>query len=124
MDTAIKLRTWEELTLVEQLQSTWSDFYKEVNGFRPRWATDAQWNDAGWLQAQIDALRNETDHYFTECVKTFEGREALRAEGWVNVPAETDSELARMARWLDDERQRETADLYADADAQFYGEVV
>lgn len=50
------MKTWEELSLVEQLQSTWSDFHKEVHGFRPRFASDEQWNSAEWLQAQIDDL--------------------------------------------------------------------
>lgn len=32
----VNIRTWDQLTKREQLLSTWSDVYKEVNGVRPR----------------------------------------------------------------------------------------
>ena len=45
-----------EYTKVEELQSQCSDFYKDVYGFRPRSATDEQWNSEEWLQGEIDGL--------------------------------------------------------------------
>ena len=50
-------RTWEQLTVVEQLQTVYSDFYKEVHGFRPRGGSDEQWNSQEWLEGAIDDLR-------------------------------------------------------------------
>ena len=50
------IRSWEQLSKLEQLQSTFSDIYKEVYGFRPRWMTTEQWNSEHWLQRQIDDL--------------------------------------------------------------------
>ena len=31
------MKTWEQLSELEQLHTEWSDLYKEANGFRPRW---------------------------------------------------------------------------------------
>ena len=64
---------------VEELQSYFSDFHKDYYGFRPRFATTEQWNDIGWLKEQIDGIHNAMD----ELKKTPEGRNQLRAEGWV-----------------------------------------
>lgn len=100
------MTSWDDMTKVEQLQCTFSDLYKEVNGFRPRSASNEQWNSAEWLQEQIKSLCDEEESYYNENMKTFAGRETLRAEGFV-VPEETDPELARMAKWLAEERQRE-----------------
>ena len=54
-------KTWEELTVVEQLQSEYSDFYKEVNGFRPRHMTDEQWNSEEWLNAELKDLAAQNE---------------------------------------------------------------
>jgi len=104
-------RTWEELSLAEQLAQTYSDFYKDVNGFRPRFHSVEQMNDAVWLQAQIDRLNVEVGAHQEELSKTFAGREQLRMEGW-SVPAETDPTLAQYAAWLEAERERELGSLY------------
>jgi len=47
-------RTWDQLSEVEQLQSTFSDAHKDAYGFRPRWMSTEQWNSVEWLQAQIE----------------------------------------------------------------------
>lgn len=52
-------RTWEQLSVVEQLQSDYSDFYKEVNGFRPRFMSDEQWNSEAWLRAELAILAEQ-----------------------------------------------------------------
>ena len=67
-----------EQTFLEELQSTFSDFYKDYYGFRPRFATTEQWNDIGWLKEHIDGIHNAMD----AMKKTPEGRKQLRAEGW------------------------------------------
>ena len=64
---------------VDELQSYFSDFHKDYYGFRPRFATPEQWRDRNWLIESIDAIHDAMD----ELKKTPEGRESLRAEGWV-----------------------------------------
>lgn len=59
-------KTWEDLTEVEQLQSEYSDFYKEVNGVRPRFMSDEQWNSAEWLNAQLKELAVMNEIKMTE----------------------------------------------------------
>ena len=103
------MRTWEQLTVVEQLQGTYSDFYKDVHGFRPRFATTEQWNSAEWLQAQIDGLHG----YLQSLQATFAGREQLREDGW-SVPEETDPQLKQYAAWLKQERDRRNKELYGE----------
>jgi hypothetical protein len=64
---------------VEELQSYFSDFHKDYFGFRPRSATPEQWRDREYLEAGINAIHNTMDAKKL----TFEGREELRAAGWV-----------------------------------------
>ena len=52
------MRSWEELSQVERLQETFSDFHKDVHGFRPRWMTDEQWNSEAWLEQEIQGLHD------------------------------------------------------------------
>ena len=104
-------RTWEELSEVERLQCLYSDRYKEVNGFRPRFMERGQWTSAEWLKAQLDALTTQQDRYIAELSRTFAGREQLREEGYC-VEAESDPKLAQYAEWLRQEREREYGSLY------------
>jgi len=89
-------------TEVEKLQDEFSDFHKDFYGFRPRYATESEWNSAAWLKAEIQAIVDT----MKEMEKTFAGREELRANFWV-IAAETDPELIKQAKWLEDERKRE-----------------
>ena len=50
-------RSWDELTVVEQLQSTFSDYYKSMYGFRPRHGSTEQWNDDAERVTNEEALR-------------------------------------------------------------------
>ena len=88
---------------VEELQGYFSDFHKDFFGFRPRYATPEQWRSREYLEASINAIHNVMDSMKT----TFAGREELRAAGW--VVEETDADLAQQAKWLADERERQTA---------------
>jgi len=63
---------------LDELQSYFSDFYKDFYGFRPRFATPDQWNSSEWLIMHIQDI-----HDVMEKMKTTpEGREQLRYEGW------------------------------------------
>jgi len=105
---AMEFKSWEELTKVEQLQSTYSDYYKDVHGFRPRGADSEQWNSEEWLTEQIASL----DRYIKRMKETFAGREDLREQGW-SIP-ETDPELAKHSRWLQEERDRRYKEMYGE----------
>lgn len=53
-------RAWEDLTEVEQLQSEFSDCYKEIYNFRPSAYYDSpEWNDATWLREQLVKLEDQ-----------------------------------------------------------------
>jgi hypothetical protein len=64
---------------VEELQSYFSDFHKDYYGFRPRFATPEQWRNRDWLIEQINGIHDD----FDARKETPEGRESLRAEGWI-----------------------------------------
>ena len=63
---------------LDELQSYFSDFYKDFYGFRPRFATPEQWNDSEWLITSIEGIHEVMDRMSS----TPEGREQLRYEGW------------------------------------------
>jgi hypothetical protein len=46
------------------LQCTFSDFYKEVHGFRPRFASAEEWNSEAWLEQQMQDLGEEAKVVF------------------------------------------------------------
>jgi hypothetical protein len=94
---------------VEELQGYFSDFHKDFYGSRPRWGTEAQWNDRSWLVTNIDAIHNAMDNM----KKSYSGREELRNQGWVIDEADFDDivDPEEYARWS------------ADADAEAYGEL-
>ena len=100
---------------VEELQGYYSDFHKDLNGFRPRGASLEQWESKQFLVAQINSLHNQME----QLKQTFKGREQLREQGW--IIEETDVELAQQAQWLAQEREREQAEAMAESDATYYG---
>ena len=79
-----------EYTKLEELQSHYSDFYKDVHGFRPRSSTDEQWNSEEWLSGEIDGLHA----YLKMLGDTFEGRMQLRVMGFCTDDKEADEEWA------------------------------
>ena len=98
---------YAQTTHVEELQSLYSDFHKEVHGFRPRSMSESNWNSESWLNGVIADL-----HASLESRKdSFAGRETMREEGW-HVP-ETDPELIQQALWLQQERDREHTEWMA-----------
>ena len=99
-----------EYTKVEELQSHYSDFYKDVHGFRPRSSTDEQWNSEEWLSGEIDGLHA----YIKMLGSTPEGRMQLREMGFCTDDKEADEEWAAAeirardeeeARWAEADRQ-------------------
>jgi hypothetical protein len=65
---------------VEELQSYFSDFHKDYYGFRPRGIyTPAEWQNREVLVNAINGIHDAMD----KMKQTPEGREQLRAEGWV-----------------------------------------
>jgi len=80
-----------EYTKLEELQSHYSDFYKDVHGFRPRSSTDEQWNSEEWLQGEIDGLHA----YLKDLGSTPAGRVQLREMGFCTDDKEADEEWAR-----------------------------
>ena len=95
---------------IDELQSYYSDFHKDFHGFRPRMALHLDaWNDREFLEYAINAIHNTMDAKKL----TFEGREELRAAGWV-VNEEDYNDIIdplEYAAWSD----------YLDA--QYYGEM-
>jgi hypothetical protein len=100
---------------VDKLQGYYSDFHKDLNGFRPRGSSPEQWASKQYLVDQINLLHNQMD----QLKETFEGREQLREQGW--IVEEPNAELAQQARWLAQEREREQAEAMAELDATYYG---
>lgn len=100
---------------VEELQDYYYDFYKEVYGYRPRFILELDsWTDREYLISAITQIHDHLDRV----KETFAGREELRQQGW--IIEETDPELARQAKWLADERQRE----YDEWDKKYNGDLV
>ena len=79
-----------EYTKLEELQSHYSDFYKDVHGFRPRSSTDEQWTSEEWLSGEIDGLHA----YLKMLGSTPEGRVQLREMGFCTDNKEADEEWA------------------------------
>ncbi|MEY4929852.1 MAG: hypothetical protein RI909_576 [Bacteroidota bacterium] len=99
-----------EYTKVEELQSHYSDFYKDVHGFRPRSSTDEQWNSEEWLSGEIDGLHA----YLKDLGSTPAGRVQLREMGFCTDDKEADEEYAAAEiRARDEEEAR-----YQEADRQ------
>ena len=94
-----------ERTKLQNLQSEYSDLFKDHYGFRPRHDTDAQWNDEAYLEAQIQGIIDSIEGMKA----TFAGREELREQGW--HVEETEPDLIQWAAWLKAERDRYYADI-------------
>lgn len=58
-------KSWDELTLLEQLYSEYSDTYKDVNGFRPRSKSIDEWTEKG-LQEELDYLYKQSEVQISE----------------------------------------------------------
>lgn len=45
-----------EYTILDSLQDTYSDLYKDCYGVRPRFMSAQQWTSVEWLRAEIESL--------------------------------------------------------------------
>lgn len=79
----MEFKSWEQLTVVEQLQSEYSDYYKSVHDFRPRGMSDEQWNSEQWLTNAINSLHDTAKRVFAE-------EETREASAIVNFEASLD----------------------------------
>ena len=86
---------------IDQLAGLLSDYHKDVFGNRKYLSNTATSED------YIDELRG-IDAYVDSLQSTFEGREALRDEGWILHP-ETDPELIIKAKASQEQRERNQA---------------
>jgi len=85
---------------VEGLQGYFSDFHKDFYGSRPRFGTPEQWQDRTWLENSIIAIHCAMDHMKL----TPEGRDELRANGWViDEPEPEIIDPLEYASWCDDQ---------------------
>jgi hypothetical protein len=92
------------------LASYYSDYHKDVYGFRPRSVAlcACDYNNRAELLLAKKMVEHEISRirdYMDEVKSTFEGRERLRADGW--LIDETDPELAKKAHALFMERVKE-----------------
>jgi hypothetical protein len=62
-------KSWDDLTEEEQLLSTISDVYKDINGFRPR----SIYNDMS-----VEQLRSALDDLYVEAEESFNAEQELR----------------------------------------------
>jgi hypothetical protein len=90
----MSIEVYAEPTMLEDLQSHYSDFYKEVHGFRPRFASDEQWNSEEWLEESI----NDLHAYLKALDETPTGREELRCMGFFTSDKSADAEFAAAQR--------------------------
>ena len=95
----------EELSRRDELAQIYSDFHKDMYGFRPRHAGD-------WTEEQLKAEIDSMHASLKKQEETFEGREQMREDGW--WAEETDPVLQQRAVWLAQERDRQKAEYYGD----------
>ena len=92
--------TWDELTVVEQLQCTYSDYYKDVHGFRPRGMAPELWNSEQWLRDEIAELDRIAPAIFAE-EEAASQRQIAAFERRVNTAIELSAKDRETAiRWL------------------------
>jgi len=77
----IDFPAWEDLTEKQQLESTYSDVFKDVNGFRPR-GFDMSVDE---LKAALDALYKDLEFQIDESLAL----EKIAIERFTNIVKET-----------------------------------
>lgn len=68
-------KEWDELSELEQLQSIYSDAYKDAYGFRPRGMSGECWNSVEWLKEELEFLDGEIARRIAEAEE--EGKVAV-----------------------------------------------
>ena len=102
------MKTDNEMTNLESLQSTYSDIHKDVYGFRPRHDTTEDWNSESYLESAIadlvirlDEVVKQEEEDQKQAIARFENQiERMRrrridratALGWVHDAEGTDGD--------------------------------
>ena len=75
-----QLKSWEEMTALEQAQCTYWDMYKDAHGHRPRWIDTTKWTLAVFeaefasLATAIEQAEVERKAAEAEAIAAFEDR--------------------------------------------------
>jgi hypothetical protein len=59
----MEFKLWDDLTPLEQAQSTYSDLHKDYYGFRPRGLPSEFWTDIGAINEEITRILDMVDNY-------------------------------------------------------------
>lgn len=94
------MKSWEELTELEQLACMFSDFYKDVHGCRPRFMDDT-WTVEDY-QREIDSLQNQVQIQMEE-EKEFQERKIAEVEARIQALISAGAKDRETAlRWIHD----------------------
>jgi len=94
------MKTWEEMSVLEQNAELYSDMYKDAYGFRPRidtsnWTEEDFEKEFSFLSSMINEQNQERERAQSRAIEKFENRiQALMQHGARN------REMA--IRWLDE----------------------
>lgn len=101
----------DTLTPLEEAQSYYSDFYKELYDVRPRHATAEQWNSLEWLEKQIAALQEDAPRVAAEH-RARENAAIERFEALVKTTIEAGAGNRVLAlKWLREAQNDEHAEI-------------
>jgi hypothetical protein len=76
----MSVKTWTEMTDLEQSAAIWWDLYKDVHGVRPRGVDTSNWTREGFehqiraLLTQLAEVNEDEDRVMREAIETFESR--------------------------------------------------
>jgi hypothetical protein len=103
-------------TELQIAQGEYSDLYKDVHGFRPRYSIDVEWNSIEWLDIQCSNLYVELQEVMAS-EEIIEKESIVKFEAQVNEIINTGAGNRETAlRWLLDAEE----DEYAKNDKDFY----
>ena len=91
-----------EYTELEDLQSTYSDYYKEVYGFRPRNFSDEQWNSVDYFKGALAELAERAKVVFAEEERREQENVAKFEKSVSDLCAAIGKDRETIVRWLFD----------------------
>lgn len=90
-----EFKSWDELSELEQLESTYCDMHKDVFGVKARWykaeSVEKARADLDWLSAQLDIQMEQDRQAQAEAIKAFE-----------ELAASYGGDIATAKRWQHD----------------------
>lgn len=97
-----EIRSWDQLTELEQLQCIYSDAHKDAYGFRPRGCSDDLWNSVEKLRAVIQQCSDHIERQ-QEFEKEAEARAIASFEEMVEATIKNGAKDRETAlRWIAD----------------------